>query len=70
MGSNRKYEEEIEELALTIQSKPELLKMLLRNYDELIKKVYFPERQQSMQEHPFWSDFYFFADELLKEEEG
>lgn len=59
MGSNRKYEEEIEELALTIQSKPELLKMLLRNYDELIKKVYFPERQQSMQEHPFWSDFYF-----------
>lgn len=70
MGSNRKYEEEIEELALIIQGKPELLKMLLRNYDELIKKVYFPERQQSMKEHPFWSCFYVFDDELLKGEEG
>lgn len=70
MGSNKNYKEEIDEMALIIQSKPEALKLLLCNYDELIKKVYFPERQQSMQEHPFWSDFYFFDDELLKGEEG
>lgn len=70
MGSNKNYEEEIEEMALIVQSNPEQLKLLLRNYDELIKKVYFPERQQSMKEHPFWSDFYFFDDELLKGEEG
>ena len=70
MGSNRNYESEIEKMALIIQSKPELLKMLLRNYDELVKKVYLTERQQSMKEYPFWSYFYVFDDELLKGEEG
>lgn len=57
-------------MALIIQGKPELLKMLLRNYDELVKKVYLTERQQSMKEYPFWSYFYVFDDELLKGEEG
>lgn len=59
MGSNRNYESEIEKMDLIIQGKPELLKMLLRNYDELVKKVYLPERQQSMKEYPFWSYFMF-----------
>ena len=70
MESNRNYESEIDKLALTIQDKPEVLKMLLRNYDELVKKTYLPDRQENMKEYPFWSYFYVFDDELLKGEEG
>lgn len=70
MESDKNYETEIDKIALIIQSKPELLKMLLRNYDELVKKVYLPEVQESMKKYPFWNYFYVFDDELLKGEEG
>lgn len=68
--NNKNYEAEINKLALIIQEKPEVLKMLLRNYDELVKKVYLPEIQESMKEYPFWNYFYVFDDELLKGKEG
>lgn len=68
--NNKNYEAEIDKLALTIQSKPEVLKMLLRNYDELVKKVYLPEIKEEIKEYPFWNYFYVFDDELLKGEEG
>lgn len=65
MASNRNYEAEIDKMALIIQKKPEALKMLLRNYDELVKKVYLPERQQCMKEYPYWCYGFVLNDELL-----
>lgn len=64
--NNNNYEAEIDKLALIIQGKPEVLKVLLRNYDELVKKVYLPERQQIMKEYPYWCYGFALNDGLLK----
>ena len=66
MASNRNYEAEIDKMALIIKKKPETLKMLLRNYDELVKKVYLPEMQERMKEYPYWCYWFVLNDELLK----
>lgn len=68
MGSNRNYEAEIDKMAGILKKKPEALKMLLRNYDELVKKTYLPDRKDNMTEYPYWCYGFVLNDELLKGE--
>lgn len=66
MGSNRNYEAEINKMADILKNKPELLKILLRNYDELVKKTYLSDRRDSMKEYPYWCYGVVFNNDFMK----
>lgn len=64
------YEEEIDKMADIIKNNPEALRMLLRSYDEMVKKVYLSDIRDRMEEYPYWCFGFVVNDELLKGEEG
>ena len=54
MASNDKYEHEINKMVLFLFEKPDTLKSILRNYDELVKNTYFPNQKNNMIDLPYW----------------